>query len=109
MNFSALSKYEMVKKGPATRGMKPLRQFRIGAIKKHEVGKKRWKCRNVVDGSMQQLSIQQSFAPVARNATIRMMLRLGAWLNAKVSSSDQRGAFLASDLPKDSRGEIEHV
>ena len=55
------------------------------------------------------MSVQEAFAPVARNTTIRMLLRFAAWVKAKVSTSDQRGAFLASDLEKNSEGETKYV
>ena len=42
LNFTALSIYDMIEKGQA-KGVKPLRQFRIGSIKAHEVGHKQYK------------------------------------------------------------------
>ena len=110
-SYNQLSRYTIIDRSQVPSTERILKIFRIVNYKSHEPPNslKRFKVRNVADGSRQQMDLSKTFSAVARDISIRCLFALAGWLGCStggcfLSTSDMRSAFLSNDLPEDLDG-----
>ena len=101
--------YSLIENGvyklvPAPPGVRPLRSKWVFKIKRREDGKiDRFKCRVVACGYSQRAGVDyfDTFAPVIRYESFRVLLAYAAHLGVRMHSLDVSTAFLNGDLEED--------
>ena len=99
-SFNRKSKYSIISRDAVPEDETILEFFRLVKHKEHELGHKRFKVRNCINGKGMEGTYETTWSPTVRNTSIRTGFKLCGFYGGIFASTDQSSAFLANDNPK---------